>query len=75
MSTLAKEKILSEVLKLPPIDRAQLIEDVLSSFEFTSRKEIDEVWKIEAENRINAYDQGKLKTKSANDVLKKINES
>jgi putative addiction module component (TIGR02574 family) len=75
MSTLTKEKILSEVLKLSPIDRAQLIEEVLTSFEFTSRKEIDEEWQKEAEDRINAYEQGKLKSKPAKEVFKKINES
>ena len=75
MPTVAKEKILSEVLKLSPIDRAQLIEDVLSSFEFTSRKDVDEAWGIEAEDRINAYEQGKLKSKPIKEVFKKINES
>ena len=75
MATLEKEKILSEVLKLSPIDRAQLIEDVLSSFEFATRKDIDEVWANEIEDRIDAYEQGKLKSKSAKDVFKKINES
>lgn len=75
MATLEKEKILSEVLKLSPIDRAQLIEDVLSSFEFTTQKDIDEVWTNEVEDRIDAYEQGKLKSKSAKEVFKKINES
>ena len=75
MATLEKEKILSEVLKLSPIDRAQLIEDVLSSFEFTTRKDIDEVWANEIEDRIDAYEQGKIKSKSAKEVFKKINES
>ena len=62
-------------MKLSPIDKAQLIEDVLSSFEFTSRKDIDEAWGIEDEDRINAYEQGKLKSKSIKEVFKKINES
>ncbi len=75
MATLEKEKILSEVLKLSPIDRAQLIEDVLSSFEFTTRKDIDEAWANEIEDRIDAYEQGKIKSKSSKEVFKKINES
>lgn len=71
--TITKEKVLSEALNLPPIQRAQLIEDVLSSFEFQSREETDKLWEEEAESRIDAYEQGTMKKKSAQEVFKNIN--
>ena len=36
------DKVLAQALELPPIERAELIEKLLSSFEFPSRKSIDE---------------------------------
>lgn len=70
---ITKERVLYEALSLPPIERAQLIEEVLSSFEFPTRHEFDENWAVEAEDRIEAYERGELKTSSAEDVFKRIN--
>lgn len=70
--TNTKEKLLSEVLKLSPIDKAQIIEDILSSFEFKDRKYIDKLWAEEAEDRIDAYEKGKIKTTSFKEVFKNI---
>ena len=66
------EKVLSEALELSPIERADLVEQIMSSFEFVSRKSIDELWAKEAEERIDAYDAGKIKSTPADDVFKKI---
>ena len=66
------EKILAEALDLPPIERAALIEEHLSSFEFPTRKSIDALWAEEAENRIDAYEQNKLGTTPAKEVFEKI---
>ena len=65
-------QLLAESLKLPPTERAELIENILSSFEFSSRKRIDELWAKEAENRIDALERGELATISAEEVFKKI---
>ena len=64
--------ILSGALDLPPIERAELIEKLLSSFEFPARKKIDALWAREAESRLNAFDKGKLKSIPAAAVFKKI---
>ena len=40
------KQILAEALNLPPIERAEMVEELLSSFEFPSRKTIDELWKL-----------------------------
>jgi hypothetical protein len=39
-----EKQILAEALKLPPVERAELVENLLTSFEFQSRKKIDALW-------------------------------
>ena len=66
------EKILADALDLPPIERAELIEQLLSSFEFPSRKSIDALWAKEAEDRIDAYERGELSAIPARKVFDRI---
>ncbi len=66
------EKILAEALELQPIERAELIEELLSSFEFPSRKSIDKLWAEEVEDRIDAYERGELTSMPAKKVFDKI---
>ena len=66
------EQILREALDLPPIDRAELVEQILASFEFPARKDIDAAWGREAEDRIEAYERGEIGTSSASEVFKEI---
>ncbi|MFH1958535.1 MAG: addiction module protein [bacterium] len=65
-------QILSEALKLPPTKRADLVEKLLSSFEFSSRKKIDALWAKEVESRIDAFDCGKISVTPAKEVFAKI---
>ena len=55
------------------MERAELVEQILSSFDFPSRNEIDALWAKEAEDRIDAYDQGKIKAIPASRVFERIN--
>ena len=64
--------ILAEALKLPPVERAELVEDLLSSFEFQSRKAIDALWAQEAEDRIDAFERGEMSTIPAKEVFAEI---
>ena len=57
-------------LTLKPSEKAQLIDKLLSSLD-KSDKEIDELWVKEVEERIEAYDQGKIKAISLEKVLEK----
>ena len=54
-------RMLEEAKKLPPIERAELIEGLLDSFNLEQRKRIDEAWAREAESRIDAYEAGRIK--------------
>jgi putative addiction module component (TIGR02574 family) len=65
-------QILAEALKLPPVERAELVESLLTSFEFESRKKIDALWAKEAEDRIDAFERGEMPTIPARDVFEEI---
>ncbi|MBN2383493.1 addiction module protein [bacterium] len=64
------EDIFKEALSLSPYDKAQLIDILISTLD-KSDKEIDELWSKEAEDRIDAYDQGQIKAISLEKVLQK----
>lgn len=66
------EKVFAEALELPPVERAELVEKLLSSFEFTSRKTIDALWANEVEARIEAYEKGEITAIPAKDVFENI---
>lgn len=69
------EQLLAEALDLPPIKRAEIVEKLLSSFEFSERKTIDELWAQEAESRIDAYERGEISAISASEVFEKVERS
>jgi len=64
------ENVFKDALSLKPSEKAQLIDKLISTLD-ESDKEIDELWAKEAENRIDAYDQGKIKAISLEKVLQK----
>lgn len=66
------QQILRDALDLPPTDRAELVEQILASFDFPARKDIDAAWAREAEDRIDAYERGDIASSPADDVFKDI---
>ncbi len=64
------DNIFKEALKLTPSEKAQLIDKLISNLDKPD-KEIDELWAREAEDRLNAYDQGRIKAISLERVLQK----
>jgi len=62
--------ILKEALTLKPSQKAELIDKLLSSLDKPD-KEIDELWAKEVEDRIEAYDRGKIGAISLEKVLEK----
>jgi len=66
------KQILKRALTLSPIERAELIEKLVQSFEFSDRENIDSLWADEAEKRIDAFEKGSLAAKPAKKVFKKI---
>lgn len=67
------KRILAEALELTPIERAELVEELLSSFTYSGRNSNDAIWAKEVEDRIDAYDAGELKSSPADEVFQRIN--
>ncbi len=71
--------VLSRALKLPAVERAELVESLYRSLETmpeatsVSRDEIDKRWAEEAESRIKGYEEGKLSAKPAEDAFSRVN--
>jgi putative addiction module component (TIGR02574 family) len=66
----ATDNIFKEALTLSPSEKAQLIDKLISTLDKPD-KEIDGLWAKEVEDRIDAYDQGKIKAISLEKVLQK----
>ena len=62
--------ILKEAITLPPSERAYLVDKLLGSLD-ERNKVIDELWSKEAESRIDAYDQGRIKSITIDKILEK----
>ena len=65
------EKLIQEALSLPPDERAVVAERLLSSLE-PELSEIDQLWALEAEERLNGYERGKVETIPGEEVYKTI---
>lgn len=63
-------KVLKEALALHPTEKVKLIDKLLCSLDKPD-KEIDKLWKREAESRIDAYERGDIKTVTLEEVLEK----
>ncbi len=62
------KNILEHALKMKPADKYLVIEGLINSLDEPD-KTIDELWAIEAEKRLKAYKEGKLKTVSYEEVF------
>lgn len=69
------EHILAEALELPPVERAELVESLLCSFEFKPRKAFDALWADEVEDRISAFDKGQISAIPVEEVFADIEKS
>lgn len=71
--TAIAEQILRDALRLPPVDRATLIERLFRSFDSTPDEKVDAAWSDEMESRIAAYDAGEISAAPAEEVLDRLN--
>lgn len=69
MSTETKE-ILDRALALPPVEKARIVDQLLSSLNEPDEG-IDALWRKEVEDRIEAFRAGTLKSVSLEEVLAK----
>lgn len=66
------ETLRLQILALPPLERAGLIEDILASFDAGERKAIDEAWAAEARDRLKAFDNGEMEAFTMEEVKQRI---
>jgi len=64
------DTIYKEASTLSPFEKAQLIDKLISSLDKPDKK-IDGLWAKEVEDRIDAYDQGKLKSITFEELIQK----
>ncbi|MCI0628522.1 MAG: addiction module protein [Acidobacteria bacterium] len=62
-------QVLEEALSLPPTERVELVELLLSSLDSPSQQQIDQLWAQEAEDRLDAFERGEIQAVSAQDVF------
>jgi len=65
-------QVLKEALSLPPAERAEIAERLLSSLDPPSQKGMDELWGEEAEDRLDAFDRGEIKAIPAKQVFDRM---
>ena len=70
--TASREQVLEDALSLPPSERAEIAERILSSLDLVSQQENDRLWAQEVEKRIDAYERGEIKAVPADEVFKRI---
>lgn len=68
--TLETQEIRDKVMGLPAVEKARLVDELLSSLDEPDEV-IDALWRKEVEDRIRAYQSGKLQSVSLADVLAK----
>lgn len=71
--TSATQTILKEALRLEPVERAELIDELFHSFDKSHEKPRDALWAAESESRIDAFDAGQIEADSAEAVFERIN--
>lgn len=66
-------RILRDALCLDPMERAELIDELLNSFDTRSESPHFDAWQEEAESRIDAFEAGRLIDDAAEAVFARIN--
>jgi putative addiction module component (TIGR02574 family) len=62
-------EVLEEALSLPPAERAELAERLLTSLCAAPDSRIDKLWAQEAEDRLDAFERGEIKAVSAKEAF------
>ena len=68
------DKLLQEALSLPSHLRSALIDKLIESLNVPIDKEIDDLWSIEAEKRVDEVNSSKIKSIPGEKVIKDIHD-
>jgi putative addiction module component (TIGR02574 family) len=61
-----------EALKLPPLERAQIIEALWRSFDPADQDAVDRAWLLESQDRLAAFRSGQLTAIDGEEALQAI---
>jgi len=61
-----------EALKLPPLERAQIIDALWNSLDPAEQDTIDRAWLLESQDRLAAFRAGELKAINGEEALRAI---
>jgi hypothetical protein len=64
--------LLNEALNLSSSEKAHLLNDLFEDLMSTSQKEREYHWAVEAEKRLQEYDEGKLESEDWSNLRKRI---
>ena len=64
------EKLLEEAIRLKPIEQAKLIDGLIAILDKPDADN-DQLWAEEAESRLKAYKEGKIKSVSLEEIMSK----
>jgi len=70
--TAVAEQVYEKAINLNPIDRAELIEKLFSTFSPTQDTTIESNWKEEVSRRRLAYDQGDIPADTIENVFERL---
>jgi putative addiction module component (TIGR02574 family) len=62
-------QVLEEALSLPPAERAEVADRVLTSLDSSADSRIQELWSQEAEDRLDAFERGEIKAVSSEEAF------
>ena len=68
------QAVLEQALRLDPIERVQLIDELYHSLDRAEHGPRDARWAEEIESRIDAYEAGKIQADTADAVFSRINQ-
>ena len=66
----AIDEIFSDILPLSHTDKLLLVDRILASL-YPANKGVEKIWKDEAEERLEAYDQGNISAADEKDIFLK----
>ena len=70
--TAVAESVFQEALQLNPIDKAALIDRLFFSFDPFLNNDIDDKWREEVEDRVAAFEAGKISAETAENVFMRL---
>ncbi|MEW6350762.1 MAG: addiction module protein [Thermodesulfobacteriota bacterium] len=65
-------EVLKEALSLPPAERAEIADRLLLTLNTRDQERVNALWAVEAEDRLDAFDQGEVGSVPAAEVFEEL---